>query len=244
MVPSRAYCVSNNSGWYIRNCICCAILTSICRRCQRLSSNTQCDGLQEFTQGLKGVSSKADKVQPVATSGKSVGDEKLGATFWNSLHSWVHPQSSLPPAVLSGISSAAARGGEAGNRHTFFDTTYIRSRHRLCFSIMNIFLATWDHDFLLILCSCRYCVSCSKCLESLSGSHNLFLFPLMHSFILVMTWQNCYSFLNDTVLGRLHFDRCTTHFALKPALYFMVLRRYPCLGYYFRSIGRQLIYLF
>jgi hypothetical protein len=85
--------------------------------------------VQEFTQGLKGVSRKADKVQPVASSGKSVGDEKLGATFWNSLHSWIHPQSSLPPAVLSVISSAAARGGEAGNPHKLFLTLNMLAVH-------------------------------------------------------------------------------------------------------------------
>lgn len=73
--------------------------------------------MQEFTQGPGSLSRNIDKVQPVASSGKSMGDEKLGAIFWNSLHSWIHPQSSLPPAVLSVISSAAARGGEAGNLH-------------------------------------------------------------------------------------------------------------------------------
>ncbi|KAG0618416.1 hypothetical protein M758_4G062500 [Ceratodon purpureus] len=88
--------------------------------CHRLSSNTQCHGVQEFTQGLQGVSCK---VQPVASSGKSVDEEKLGSTFWNSLHSWIHPQSPLPPAVLSVISSAAARGGEA-------EVQFLSKRHR------------------------------------------------------------------------------------------------------------------
>lgn len=86
-------------------------------RCHRLSSNTQCDGLQHFTQGSSVMNRKSDKSQPVSSSGKSGSDEKLGGSFWNSLHSWIFPQSSLPPAVLSVVSSAAARGGEAGKFH-------------------------------------------------------------------------------------------------------------------------------
>jgi hypothetical protein len=40
--------------------------------------------------------------------------EKHGVPFWESLHSWSHPQASLPPEVLSVIASAAAKGGDAG----------------------------------------------------------------------------------------------------------------------------------
>lgn len=92
-------------------------LMPIFDRCHRLSSNTQCDGLQHFTQGSSVMNRKSDKSQPVSSSGKSGIDEKLGGSFWNSLHSWIFPQSSLPPAVLSVVSSAAARGGEAGKLH-------------------------------------------------------------------------------------------------------------------------------
>lgn len=83
-------------------------------RCHRLSSNAKCHGVQQFTQGLGVLSRKIDKCSLVACSEKIAGVEKLGATFWNSLHSWIYPQSSLPPAVLSVITSIAARGGEAG----------------------------------------------------------------------------------------------------------------------------------
>ncbi|XP_024366090.1 uncharacterized protein [Physcomitrium patens] len=81
--------------------------------CHRLSSNIQCKGVQQFTQGLGVLSRKEDSVRPMSCSERSADDEKLGATLWSSLHSWVYPQSTLPPAVLSVISSAAARGGEA-----------------------------------------------------------------------------------------------------------------------------------
>jgi len=40
--------------------------------------------------------------------------DKHGVPFWESLHSWSHPQASLPPEVLSVIASAAAKGGDAG----------------------------------------------------------------------------------------------------------------------------------
>lgn len=127
--------VSDRLGWD---------LTSICCRCHRLSSNTQCHGVQHFTQGLGSLKRKTDKAQSVTSSGKTGGDEKLGATFWNSLHSWIFPQSSLPPAVLSVISSAAARGGEAGRSHKAFNT-----------ALIYILLSTWYHIFFKFCCKNR-----------------------------------------------------------------------------------------
>lgn len=54
---------------------------------------------------------ESNRVDPLVGCGDS---EKRGAMFWQSLHSWVHPQATLPPTMLTAISTAAARGGEAG----------------------------------------------------------------------------------------------------------------------------------
>ena len=79
-----------------------------------MSANAKYHGVQQFTQGLGGMISKIEKSRLVPCSEEIADAENLGATFWNSLHSWIYPQSSLPPTVLSVMSSTAARGGEAG----------------------------------------------------------------------------------------------------------------------------------
>lgn len=81
-------------------------------RCHRLRSTTQCEGLRQFTEPVGVPSREAERVELVACVGSSRDTDKLGTTFWRALHSWVHPQASLPLAVLSSL--ATARGGNEG----------------------------------------------------------------------------------------------------------------------------------
>lgn len=76
-----------------------------------MSSNTQCEGVRQFTESTAAVMKESNRVDPLVGCGDS---EKRGAMYWQSLHSWVHPQATLPPTMLTAISTAAARGGEAG----------------------------------------------------------------------------------------------------------------------------------
>ena len=76
-----------------------------------MSSNTQCEGVRQFTETTAVVMKESNRVDPLVGCGDS---EKRGAMFWQSLHSWVHPQATLPPTMLTAISTAAAWGGESG----------------------------------------------------------------------------------------------------------------------------------
>lgn len=67
--------------------------------------------MRQFTETTAVVMKESNRVDPLVGCGDS---EKRGAMFWQSLHSWVHPQATLPPTMLTAISTAAARGGEAG----------------------------------------------------------------------------------------------------------------------------------
>ncbi|KAG0630262.1 hypothetical protein M758_1G166000 [Ceratodon purpureus] len=112
--------------------------------CHRLSSNAKFHGVQQFTQGLGVISRKIDECQLMACSEKVASAEKLGATFWNSLHSWVYPQSSLPPSMLSVISTTAARGGEAegiflSKRHRAWEAAYRSLYNNFCCQACSLF---------------------------------------------------------------------------------------------------------
>jgi len=81
--------------------------------CQRLSSKTQCEGLRQFTDPLGLATRDIASAGLTARVSKPSTADKHGVPFWESLHSWSHPQASLPPEVLSVIASAAAKGGDA-----------------------------------------------------------------------------------------------------------------------------------
>ena len=45
---------------------------------------------------------------------KEATNSLIESSFIEALHSWVHPQSALPPLVLSALASSAAHGGTTG----------------------------------------------------------------------------------------------------------------------------------
>ena len=66
-------------------------------------------GMQSFL----GATMRGDKCCSKETTNSS-SECKIGMSFIEALHSWVHPQSALPPLVLSALASSAAHGGTAG----------------------------------------------------------------------------------------------------------------------------------
>ncbi|XP_024526479.1 protein downstream neighbor of Son-like isoform X1 [Selaginella moellendorffii] len=112
--------------------------------CHRFGVQNQFQGLKEFIESGLGVENphghKASEVE---------------SDFWKGLHSWVYPQLSFPPEVLSALMSPAARA--AGNSfleqrqrdwEDSFHSLYYAFRNKLC----NIFYFCGSQFVVAFLC--------------------------------------------------------------------------------------------
>eukprot|EP00246_Nothoceros_aenigmaticus_P007001 TRINITY_DN2053_c0_g1_i3.p1 TRINITY_DN2053_c0_g1~~TRINITY_DN2053_c0_g1_i3.p1 ORF type:complete len:394 (+),score=49.46 TRINITY_DN2053_c0_g1_i3:438-1619(+) len=72
--------------------------------CHQISTSSQCQGLESYMELIKESGSRT--MRPEYRKLNSVGYDKVsvGSDFWESLHSWVHPQTTLPPRPASASS--------------------------------------------------------------------------------------------------------------------------------------------
>ncbi|EFJ22754.1 hypothetical protein SELMODRAFT_442995 [Selaginella moellendorffii] len=111
--------------------------------CHRFGVQNQFQGLKQFIQSGLGVENphghKASEVE---------------SDFWKGLHSWVYPQLSFPPEVLSALMSPAARAGSSfleqrqRDWEDSFHSLYYAFRNKLC----NIFYFCGSQFVVAFLC--------------------------------------------------------------------------------------------
>ncbi|CAN1144240.1 Protein downstream neighbor of Son [Linum perenne] len=109
-----------------------------------------------------------------------------------SLHSWVYPQSTLPPAVISVLASSAGEGDFLRKRHLDWEDSFRSLYYLLRKNICNIFYVNTSHFVVMFTNGngsdspkslCRAYISQStKNLRSLLREHDVrFSMPLCHS---------------------------------------------------------------
>ncbi|KAH9306276.1 hypothetical protein KI387_010680, partial [Taxus chinensis] len=107
--------------------------------CHRMNTTSEFMGMKEFIFSLDSLQDK------VHTNNKfSSKCTNVEISFWEALHSWVHPQSTLPPSLISMMALSAARGSAAeddflskrlSSWEDSFRSIYYMFRKKLC----NIF---------------------------------------------------------------------------------------------------------
>ncbi|CAN0879257.1 Protein downstream neighbor of son homolog [Linum grandiflorum] len=109
-----------------------------------------------------------------------------------SLHSWVYPQSTLPPAVISVLASSAGEGDFLKKRHLAWEESFRSLYYSLRKNICNIFYVSTSHFVVLFtsgngsgspksFCN-AYISQSTRNIRSLLREHDVcFSMPLCHS---------------------------------------------------------------
>ncbi|XP_065857624.1 uncharacterized protein [Euphorbia lathyris] len=110
----------------------------------------------------------------------------------NSLHSWVYPQSTLPPSVISVLSSQTADGDFLRKRQQGWDDSFRSLYYMLRKNMCSIFYVCTSHFIVMFICSSVSGVTKQSCnayisqstrgLRSMLKEHGVcFSMPLCHS---------------------------------------------------------------